>query len=108
MRRAVTALLLATVLGLQAGTAAAEGPEPAPCRDTAAATPATGPLNLNTASEAELLDLPGIGPSRAQAIIAFRDAHGGFQSVSQLLKIKGFGRAMLRRLRPLLVAEPAP
>jgi competence protein ComEA len=64
-------------------------------------------VDLNLASEAELMELPGVGPSKAQAILAFRAEHGGFSSVSQLLRIKGFGRATLRRLRPLLTLSPA-
>jgi competence protein ComEA len=65
------------------------------------------PLDLNHASEAELQRLPGIGPARARAIVAFREEHGGFRSVAQLLRVKGFGRATLRRLRPMLVVQGA-
>ena len=59
-------------------------------------------VDLNRAGLAELTSLPGIGQKRAEAILAFRTAHGGFQSVSQLLHIKGIGRAMLRKLRQLV------
>lgn len=59
-------------------------------------------VDLNTADERALLDLPGIGPARAQAILAYRGAHGGFRSVSQLLQIRGIGRALLKQLRPLV------
>ena len=65
------------------------------------------PLDLNQASEAELQRLPGIGPARARAIVAFREEHAGFRSVAQLLRVKGFGRATLRRLRPMLVVQGA-
>lgn len=74
--------------------------------------PAEAPLlvvNLNSADEAELMRLPGIGPARARAILDFRRRHGSFRSVSQLLRIRGIGRATLRRLRPMLVlSKPAP
>jgi competence protein ComEA len=59
-------------------------------------------VDLNTADERALLDLPGIGPARARAILAYRGAHGGFHSVSQLLQIRGIGRALLKQLRPLI------
>jgi len=59
-------------------------------------------VDLNKASAAELEELPGIGPSRALAILAFREAHGGFTQVGQLMRIKGIGRAMLRKLRPFV------
>ena len=89
------------------GQARAEPERPTPCVDTAGGEPAKpGLVDLNHASEAELLTLPGVGPTRARAILAFREAHGGFTSVSQLLSIKGFGRATLRRLRPLLTLTP--
>lgn len=60
-------------------------------------------LDLNRASVVELTRLPGIGTKRAEAIVAFRASHGGFQSVTQLLRIKGIGRAMLRKLRLLVM-----
>jgi competence protein ComEA len=63
-------------------------------------------VDLNTATEAELLALPGVGPAKARAILAYREAHGGFTSVSQLMRVKGFGRATLKRLRPLLTVSP--
>lgn len=108
MSRLLETLGLAGLLWLGGGVAAAQGPHGGPpCQEVPAGAAASGPLNLNTASEEQLLELPGIGPSRARAIIAFREEHGGFQSVSQLLRIKGFGRAMLRRLRPLVLAQPA-
>ncbi len=59
-------------------------------------------IDLNTATAEQLEELPGVGPSRAQAILEFRAAHGGFTQVSQLMRIKGIGRAMLRKLRPLV------
>jgi comEA protein len=63
-------------------------------------------IDLNQATVAELTSLPGIGQKRAEAILSFRQSHGGFQSVTQLLKIKGIGRAMLRKLRLLVTVSP--
>jgi len=99
-------VLVALFLALPAGGALAqdESARPASTLPSDASEPA--PLNLNTATEAELLALPGVGPAKAKAILAFREAHGGFQSVSQLLRIKGFGRATFKRLRPLLGVAP--
>jgi competence protein ComEA len=62
-------------------------------------------VDLNTADESALLDLPGIGPARARAILAYRGAHGGFRSISQLLQIRGIGRALLKQLRPLITLK---
>ena len=70
--------------------------------------PARGhaPVDLNSADEAALLALPGIGPARARAILDFRVAHGRFRSLSQLLQIRGIGRALLKQLRPLVTLVP--
>ena len=57
-------------------------------------------VNLNTASLEELDGLPGIGPSKAQAIIDYRTAHGPFTSVDQLDEVKGFGPSTVDKLRP--------
>lgn len=63
---------------------------------------ATGPLsmvNVNTATAAELDRLPGIGPSLAQAIIQYREAHGAFATVDSLLLVPGIGKAKLEAIR---------
>ena len=52
--------------------------------------PAT-PIDLNTASQPELEALPGIGPTTAQAILAYRDEHGPFASVDDLGEVQGIG-----------------
>lgn len=56
-------------------------------------------IALNTASLADLTRLPGIGETKAERILAWREAHGGFTSVEQLTEIKGIGEATLARLR---------
>ena len=63
---------------------------------------ATEPVDLNTASIAELDALPGIGPATAQAIVDYREAHGPFRSVDELLDVRGIGDAKLVQLRPLV------
>lgn len=62
-------------------------------------------LDLNSASKAELIALPGIGPASAEAIIRERDKRGGFRSVDDLLKVHGIGRKLVARLRPLITAK---
>jgi competence protein ComEA len=57
------------------------------------------PVDLNTATEAELEALPGVGPATAQAIVAWRREHGGFRSVQDLLEVRGIGPAKLAALR---------
>jgi competence protein ComEA len=66
------------------------------------------PVVLNTAFAADLRRLPGIGEKRANAILALRVRMGRFHALEDLLKVKGIGRATLKRLRPLLRLDPKP
>lgn len=66
-------------------------------------TTATGSLvNLNTATEAELEELPRVGPVLAQRIVEFRTQHGPFASTEQLDDVTGVGPAVLEALLPLV------
>ncbi len=79
------------------------GPAPEPLRESEEAwIPATEPLlvNINTADLKELDKLPGIGPGKAAAIIAFREAHGPFQSIEELMLVPGIKEATFARLEP--------
>jgi competence protein ComEA len=81
---------------------------PSPPAGGAQAT-ADDPVFLNTAGVDDLRRLPGIGEKRAEAILALRTRLGGrFRAVEDLLKVKGIGRATLRRLRPLVRLDPPP
>ena len=60
------------------------------------------PVDLNTASAADLDALPGIGPVLAGRIVETRQAHGPFAAVDELVEVPGIGDAVLARLRPLV------
>lgn len=63
-------------------------------------------LNLNTADALTLQStLVGIGKTKAEAIVAYREAHGSFATVDELLEIKGIGKALLDRNRDNLTVN---
>ena len=57
-------------------------------------------VNLNTATESELDTLPEVGPVTAASILQWRDQHGGFTSVDELLEVDGIGEVTLGKLAP--------
>jgi competence ComEA-like helix-hairpin-helix protein len=68
--------------------------------------PAPAPLDLNHAGAGELVMLPGVGPALAARIVAAREAGGLFESVDDLRRVRGLGRATIERLRPVVrIAE---
>lgn len=95
---AVAAADAGTVAAADAGAAAS------------AAITADGKVILNLAAEEDLRKLPGIGPTRAKAILALRAKLGRFSRPEDLLRVKGIGRRSLAKLRPklLLDAPKAP
>lgn len=67
------------------------------------------PVNLNTATLTELMQLPRVGLKTAERIVAFRKQHGGFQRPEELMNVKGIGEKSYARLKPhLLVASAKP
>jgi competence protein ComEA len=70
--------------------------------DPAAGSGAGAKVNLNTATEAQLEELPGIGPTYAQSIITERQRRGGFASVNDLRSVRGIGDKRFAELAPLV------
>jgi competence protein ComEA len=70
------------------------------------AVPAFAAVNLNTATQAELEAVKGIGPAKAKAILAYREQNGSFKSLDDLAKVKGFGKASASKLKGQLTVEP--
>lgn len=62
-------------------------------------------ININFAGLDELQKLPGIGPSKAQAIVIYREEHGSFKDTKDLMKVSGIGQKTLEKLLPLITVK---
>ena len=58
-----------------------------------------GKINLNTATREELLRLSGIGDAKADSILAWREQHGGFSQIEDLMKIEGIKEGVFSKIR---------
>ena len=96
-RRVVSSLCWISLAAAVAGGAGAQKKAPA------------APIDVNTATAAQLQQLPGVGPSMAAAIVQFRKKSGPFERLEDLLAIRGITSRRLERLRPYLtLSKPAP
>lgn len=67
--------------------------------------PALAPVDLNAATAEQLDALPGVGPAKAAAVVAWRESHGRFGALADLRQVKGFGPAAMTRLEGLVVVR---
>lgn len=91
-------LLLLLALAVVAGSVAS---------GQARAADDSGLIDINRAGSEELQELPGVGPSLARKIVEFREKNGPYQSVDELLKIRGIGEKSLERFRHLVTVGKA-
>lgn len=89
--------------GLLAPCGLAWSADAPPAKRAAAAPAAQGAVDVNTASEDELVAVPGIGKGLARRIVDFREKNGPYQHVDDLLKVQGIGEKSLQKLRPHLI-----
>ncbi|MGV8050542.1 MAG: helix-hairpin-helix domain-containing protein [Anaerolineaceae bacterium] len=65
-----------------------------------------GLVNINTATLEQLISLPGIGSTKASAIITYRADHGPFTQIDELLNVSGIGPVTLENIKPLITLGP--
>lgn len=87
--------------GATPARAAADEPEHA-TRSKAGHHELSGKLNLNTATEDQLMVLPSVGPAKAERIVTWRKKNGGFKRTADLRRVKGFGYKTFKKLEPYL------
>lgn len=73
--------------------------------DKEPAGPGDGRININTASEAQLCEIPGIGATRAAAIAAYRDAHGGFKKPEDIMQVNGIKEGMFNKIKDSICVD---
>ena len=91
-------------IAVAASGAAIDAQEKAPKPKGNQAT--TTPVNLNTATAAELQALPGVGAATAKLILEHRQKNGGFKKIEELMNIKGIGEKSFLKLKPLVTVTP--
>ena len=84
--------------GSKSGKKAGSGKKTGPSR----------PLDINIASETQFTSLPGVGPSTAKAIVAYRAEHGKFNAPEDLMNVKGIGPKKFEALQKFIRVIPAP
>jgi len=95
--RTIATALVVCLVALGAGYSALAK---APAEASAGPSGAGQAIDINRASVEDLTEIPGIGKSLAQRIVDFRDEHGPFKRVDDLLKIRGIGEKSLEKIRP--------
>lgn len=111
-----TAEEVAAARETEASTAAAEGAEKLQAGILAEtlseeaeggkqAQPGDGRININTASETQLCEIPGIGATRAAAIAAYRDAHGGFKKTEDIMQVSGIKEGMYEKIKDSICVD---
>ena len=106
MRRFMFALVILVAIliaGPSASSApAAQAPQAKAGSSSKARATAANPVNLNSASAAQLQTLPGIGASAAQRIVEYRQKNGSFKKIEELMNVKGIGEKSFLKLKPLI------
>ena len=98
--------IVVPVRGVGGGAVPEGGAGAQPLPPELSPAPSAGRIDLNSATAAQLDELPGIGEVLAQRIVGHREANGPFQSVDDLSALQGISRRLVDELRPLVTVGP--
>ena len=73
--------------------------------DTPAENSVIGKIQLNQATVEELQALPGVGPALSERIVTYRNEHGPFKTIDQLIEVKGVGQAKLAKIKDRVTVD---
>jgi competence protein ComEA len=106
----VFSIVTASLVALLALAPAEADAQPAKAsRSSKSAASSSAVVNVNTASAAEFEALPGVGPKLAARIIEYREKHGPFKKVEDLMNVRGLGEKNFLKLKAqLTLAAPKP
>src|SRR4051812_30821054 len=105
--RALFMVLAIVALAALPAAAGQKSSAPKPAAAAKAAIP-TAPVNLNTATQAQLETLPGVGAKAAQRILEYRQKNGSFKKPEDLMNVKGIGEKAFLKLKPHLTVTDRP
>jgi comEA protein len=96
----IVVLLMGLASVVSAQTAAATKSQKA--KTTKTVVGLVTPVNLNTATAAQIDALPGVGAATAQRIVEYRQKNGPFKKIEELMNVKGIGEKSFLKLKPLI------
>lgn len=103
LKARLSSLLFVLLASFSLAAAATEAPKSESAKPAVVQASQAAAVNLNTADVDTLQrELSGIGATKAQAIVAYREEHGNFASIDELLEVKGIGEATLEKNRDRL------
>lgn len=79
--------------------------QPPVIEDQTKAEPKNEKININTSDSIQLQKLPGIGPTKSESIIAYREEFGGFRVIEEINEVKGIGDATYAKIKDFITVE---